>query len=104
MGYNIELAEWVYCIALSNKLSYSLCYSSLIYLIQFSFLKLSLLRTALPFATAHVFCASHDGLKNSDFLRTKATQFKGIFAQFMTMQEKKILVRAIEIQKANNWG
>ena len=57
---------------------------------------LNQLRTALPFATAHAFCASQDVQRNATFLRK---QNKFIFAQFMTMREKQILARIIGIQK-----
>ena len=45
-------------------------------------------------ATAHTFYASLHGPRNFDFLGTM---------RFMTMQEKNILTRAIEIEK-ENWG
>ena len=41
-----------------------------------------------------MFYAFRNGPANSDFLG-----FKGVFAQFMTMWEKKILARAVEIQE-----
>jgi len=55
-----------------------------------------------PVVTALTFCASWDGLRNSGFLRTLPTD-AGIFARFMTMQEKQIIARTVGIQK-ENWG
>ena len=53
------------------------------------------------FVTAHALCSSWDGPRNSDFLRTVRPTYKGIFARFMTMQEKQIVTRAVGIQKEN---
>ena len=71
-----------------------------------AFLPLLLFLEGLPlglvpsFATVHRFCTSWSGPRNSDFVRTLATNnFKGIFAWFMTMREKKTLAREIEIPK-----
>ena len=48
------------------------------------------------FATTHMFCTSHDGLRMSYFLRKMPTNSK-VFLQvwFMIMQKTKILARAI---------
>ena len=55
----------------------------------------SILRTAPLFGTAHEFCASRNGLRKSDFLKTVPPNSKVFW--FTTMQEEKILARAIEI-------
>ena len=61
------------------------------------------LRTVPTFPTAHTFCASRDGPRGSDFLRTVATNSKVFFARFINMREKKISASVIEIRK-ENWG
>ena len=45
-------------------------------------------KSGASFATAHTFCASWD----------MPTQSNGIFARFMTMREKMMSAKAIEIQ------
>ena len=62
------------------------------------------LRRVPHFASAHTFCASRDGPRSSDFLRTAPTNLKGFFcAIYITVRERKILGRSIEIEK-DNWG
>ena len=54
----------------------------------------SILRAVFPFATAHRFCASRDGLGNSGFLTA-------VPARLITTYEKQILARVIGIRKEN---
>ena len=54
--------------------------------------KIPMLRTVSPFSTAHAFCSSWEGQRNSGFLKTVATK-TNIFARFVEMREKEVLVR-----------
>ena len=58
----------------------------------------SFLRVVPPFVSTRLFCASRDSprrISQGQYL----LKFKGIFVQFVTVQEKKILARAVE-----NWS
>ena len=48
----------------------------------------------LPFVTAHAFCASRDGPRNTVSLSL-------FYAPFITSRVKQILARATEMQKEN---
>ena len=50
-----------------------------------------------PFAAVHIFCSSRDGIRTSHFLKETPANTQ----LFTDVQEKKILARAIQIQKEN---
>ena len=54
------------------------------------------LKTLTPFAIAHLFCASPDGLRNLEFSMGGTYKYRDIFARFIIMQEKPILARVID--------
>ena len=56
--------------------------------------------TVAPFVTAHTYCASQDGPRNSGFLRTVPGSTK-VFERCIAKREKQVLAGAIGIQKEN---
>ena len=56
-----------------------------------------------PFSTAHTFCASRNGPRNSDFLRTVPIIIQSFFGWLMTMREKKILARPADGILKEKW-